>query len=622
MFARVKRAVMGRRKTVAIVATVLVAGAATALAVLPNAEASDSLGSGQAPTKQFRDALGKVRKLPPGAQRVAHGTLPKPGARPKAFSDPVKSPRIVGGVPANASDFKYIVGIQTDFVGDVEPDGTLDWFRATCTGTIISPTKVLTAGHCATDFTLGDSVVIAGANTLRDASDNVAGFVARVQSTWTHPSFNAAQIYAPNSNAVPLDDVSVLTLTQPLPAVYTPVDLAPAGSPTDYDETAALILGYGVTSNANTATAGTLFEATVPIHSSANCTTNMAPAGPGYDNSRMLCAGTLGTPAAPGVDACHGDSGGPILVGATEVGITDWGFGDCAVSFYGVYERISTYRTAIDADLAWPGVINPDWSGDGQSDLIVRNSAGELGEYSGSGFVDDGLNGFNPVPARIGTGWNGFNKLFRVMNWDGDGSPAIMARSANGNLYKYKSDGHGSFSGGAVQVGSSWNGFTDIMVTNNWTGDHHPNILGRKANGDLILYTSNGAGGWENNGQGIKIGSSWNGFNTVLTPGDWKGDGHQALIGRTPNGNLFLYESDGAGGWVNNGQGVQIGSSWNGFKIFMSPGDWGGDNKVDLLGIEPGGAMKLYQTDGHGNWLNGGVGRQIGSGWNGFTAVF
>jgi hypothetical protein len=159
------------------------------------------------------------------------------------------------------------------------------------------------------------------------------------------------------------------------------------------------------------------------------------------------------------------------------------------------------------------------------------------------------------------------------------------------------------------------------MVTNNWTGNGRPNILGRTPNGDLMLYTSDGAGGWENNGVGKKIGSSWNGFNPVLTPGDWKGDGHQALIGRTPNGGLFLYESDGQGGWVNI-HGVQIGSGWNGFKTFMSVGDWGGDNHVDLMGIEPGGALKLYQTDGHGVWFNNGIGRQIGSGWAGFTAVF
>ena len=622
MFARVKRAVMGRRKTVAIVATLMVAGAATALAVLPNAEASERLGTGQAPNSLYGAKAGK-QKIPAGARRIAKPNLPKPGARAKAFSDPVPRPRIVGGSPANASSYPYIIGILTDFVGDVDASGHLIWFEATCTGTVISPTKVLTAGHCATDFTLGDSVVIAGVNNL---ADTTAGYVARVQSVWTNPSFNLAALNDPNSSAPPLDDVSVLTLKQPLPSTYVPVELAPAGSPTDYNETSARIVGYGITTNNPGALAGTLYEATVPIHSATSCVNNInIPNFGGYDNGRMLCAGTLGTTAEPGVDACHGDSGGPIVVNNVEVGITDWGWGDCAVNFYGVYERISTYRTLIDAELANPGVINPDWSGDGHSDLIGRDGNGNLAEFSGSGFVDDGFTGINPVAGLIGTGWSGFTKLFRVMNWDGDGTPAIMARTSNGLLYKYKSDGHGGFAAGQpTKVGSSWNIFTDIMVTNNWTGDGHPNILGRKANGDLFLYTSDGAGGWLNNGVGIKVGTAWNQFNTILTPGDWKGDGHQALIGRNPKGELFLYESDGHGGWLNNGIGIKIGSAWNQFSIFMSPGDFSGDDRVDVIGIQPGGVMKLYMTDGHGNWLNNGIGRQIGADWNwsAFNAIF
>src|SRR5262249_5785169 len=124
------------------------------------------------------------------------------------------------------------------------------------------------------------------------------------------------------------------------------------------------------------------------------------------------------------------------------------------------------------------------------------------------------------------------------------------------------------------------------------------------------------------NGIGIKIGTGWNVFNTILTPGTWTGQGHQALIGRTTTGDLLLYESDGQGGWLHNGVGIKIGTGWNTFSIFMSPGDWNGDNMVDVIGITPAGVMKLYETDAHGNWLNGGVGQQIGSGWNTFNAVF
>jgi hypothetical protein len=171
-----------------------------------------------------------------------------------------------------------------------------------------------------------------------------------------------------------------------------------------------------------------------------------------------------------------------------------------------------------------------------------------------------------------------------------------------------------------VQIGSGWNAYTDIMVTNNWTGNGMPNLMGRTSDGRLVLYTSNGSGGWSNP-RGTQIGSGWNSFNTVLTPGSWLGDGKQSLIGRTPAGELRLYNSNGAGGWTNP-SGTSIGTGWGAFSIFMSPGDWNGDNLVDLVGVvKSNGNLKMYNTNGKGAWLNGN-GRVIDSQWDDFNTVF
>jgi hypothetical protein len=332
----------------------------------------------------------------------------------------------------------------------------------------------------------------------------------------------------------------------------------------------------------------------------------------------MLCAGT--TPDGP--STCGGDSGGPLLVNGKQVGITDWSVGECG-DHYTAFSRISWYGAAVKEDLVRSPVVNLDWTGDGHADLFGRGTDGTLALYSGTGFADDGRGGFAGTGHFDGS-FAGYTKVFRVSNWSGDGRPGIMGVQPDGKLYLHNGDGEGSLVDFAQRtaIGTGWTMFSDIMVTNNWTGNGRPNLMGRTPDGRLFLYTSNGNGGWLNGGVGIRIGTGWNMFNTVLTPGTWSGDGRQALVGRTPAGDLLLYKSDGNGGWLNGGVGIRIGIGWNMFSIFMSPGDWNGDNHVDLVGVTPGGILYLYRTNGKGAWLNNGTGQQIGTGWNGFTAVF
>lgn len=554
-------------------------------------------------------------KVPAGARRVT-GPLPTPGANGPAFQAPTRasttstaSPYVIGGQLADPKMHPGVVGIQTYFLLP-NSSGVWEGWVSTCTGSVLSSTKILTAGHCTVGYPFGTTYVIAGRQDLNTANPLVdnGGFIARVSSTWTDQGYN----YADASATAPVDDVAVLTLKDALPAIYTPVTLSAQDDQTPYAEgTSAQVVGYGVTSTDPNATAGVLHEATVPMQSDSTCTGDY---GTAYDANRMVCAGSVG------VDSCHGDSGGPISVNGVQVGIVDWGNDPCATT-PGVYERLSYYADRVTADLTRPAVTNLDWSGDGHSDLMARNSAGDLIEFDGSGLGTDGYGGLLSW-GTIGHGWQGFTKLFRVTNWNGDGNPSIMARDSAGRLYQYKGDGADNFAGSPVQVGNGWNTFTDIMVTNNWTGDGHPNLMGRNAKGELYLYTSDGHGGWLNGGIGIKIGVGWNTFNTVLTPGAWAGDGHQALIGRNSVGDLYLYKSDGHGGWMNNGIGVKIGNGWNIMQIFMSPGDWNGDNQVDLMGVTTGGVLYAYKTDGHGNWLDGGRGQQVDTGWNIFNAVF
>jgi hypothetical protein len=608
--ARLKKIRPGYRVTSVFAGAVVFAGAAFFVAggasadqtPMPKAfngyKAAGAKAQGKVDGSELRNKLPNVKR--------ATTTDYKLGKAGPAFESQTKNqPRIVGGTPVSASQHPYIVGIQTLFW--VVENGEFVGYVSTCTGTVVSRTKVLTAGHCSFDSPLGTTYVIAGRDNLDTTG---AGFVSTVRSTFTHQGFS---VISTSGGGVPNNDVAVLTLNTELPTEYTPIALGAQGDETVYaDNTPAQIVGYGITAGgANDH--GILRAANVPIRSDGNCTSVLA----GYQNGTMACAGS------PGVDTCNGDSGGPLIVTQggvkTEVGVTSWGPANCGSSF-GAYAQVSTYSNLLKADIARKSPANLDWTGDGHSDLVARDGAGNLLLYSGTGLVNSQFTAaFTPDAAWIGEGWGGFKKVFRTYNWNGDRKPSIFAVAPNGDLFQFRGDGEGNFStGNAELIGTGWN-FADILVTNNWTGNGRPNLLGRAANGDLWLYTSNGAGGFDNGGAGQKIGNGWNMFNTVLTPGEWLGDGRQSLIGRTPNGDLRLYQSDGNGGWVN-GAGVQIGNGWNAFSIFMSPGDFNGDNLVDMIGVTPGGQMRLYMTDGRGNWLNG-LGMEIGSGWNGFNAI-
>jgi secreted trypsin-like serine protease len=573
------------------------------------------------PTKDMPPNSRRATSIPTKFGKQGKAFAPKTSKSSKSANSSTKSPNITGGTPANASDFPSVVGIETFFLADTDGNGEGELYVATCTGTVLSPTRILTAGHCTVDFSYGTTLVIAGRN---DINNDTNGFVARVSNTWVNPHMNypAAFPETDGTNApAPADDLAVLTLKDTLPADYTPTAIAAQGAADPAGDTSATIVGYGRTQR-DLQDEGILRTATVPIKSDADCT---ATWGSDFNTSKNLCAGT-----PPTIDTCAGDSGGPIFTGdadsRVEVGITDWGASVCGAA-YGVYTALSYYSDTVKAQISLVGPNQLDFTGDGHADLLGRRTSnGELDTITGAGFQSASFSGV--AGSRDGDGnwvvngsnWKGFTKLFRVNDWSGNKTESIFARDSAGKLFNYRSDGYGDLvAGKPLEIGNGWNSFNDIMVTNNWIGNGLPNLIGRKPNGDLVLYNANGKGGWLNP-KGTTIGTAWSGFNAILTPGSWLGDGRQSLIGRKPNGQLWLYTSNGHGGWADT-HGKEIGSGWNTFPTFLSPGDWSGDNLVDMIGVTSSGQVKLYTSNGKGAWINA-KGTVIATGWNVYNAVF
>lgn len=144
-----------------------------------------------------------------------------------------------------------------------------------CSGTLIAPRKVLTAGHCATGQAMADAIGIG-------ASDQQIDQEIAVVSSTPHPQYDANTL---------ANDVAVVTLAEDAPIAPAVLNQAMDDS---WVGTPMLLVGYGVDDGAAQTGAGTKRMVEIPIGQLTS--THVL-----YDEPS-------------GKSACNGDSGGPMLL--------------------------------------------------------------------------------------------------------------------------------------------------------------------------------------------------------------------------------------------------------------------------------------------------------------------
>ncbi|MFI2432942.1 S1 family peptidase [Streptomyces sp. NPDC018693] len=224
---------------------------------------------------------------------------------------------IVGGTTTTTTSYPFMMQIT---------DASQNQF---CGGTLVSPTKVVTAAHCMVGETTS-SIRVVGGRTYRNGTN---GTVSRVSKIWIHPNY---------TTATRGEDVAVLTLSTSMP--YTPVSYVSSSDTSVYAAgTTARIIGWGTTSSGGSSS-NQLRTATVPTVSDTSCRSSY---GSSYVASEMVCAGYT----SGGVDTCQGDSGGPLLIGGVLAGITSWGEGCASAGYPGVYTRLTTFSSLVTAQV-------------------------------------------------------------------------------------------------------------------------------------------------------------------------------------------------------------------------------------------------------------------------------
>ncbi|MDD1477063.1 GH25 family lysozyme [Arthrobacter sp. H16F315] len=228
-----------------------------------------------------------------------------------------------------------------------------------------------------------------------------------------------------------------------------------------------------------------------------------------------------------------------------------------------------------------------DFDGDGKSDLIQRRADGELWLYSGDG------TGRYPVSRRIGAGWQIYDSVVGVGDYNGDGKNDLVARKLDGSLWFYAGTGFvsGSSEGyrGAVKIGAfGWDVFNAILGVRDFDGDGKADLLARTADGALYLYSGTGTG---QTGTGRKIDFGWEVFNQLVAIQDFDGDGTSDLVGRKPDGTMWFYSNTGKAALVTP---RQIGTGWGIYDQLVGTGDSNGDRLADFVGSQTDGSLYFY----------------------------
>jgi trypsin len=241
------------------------------------------------------------------------------------------SPRIVGGGKANAAGWQFAVALTQKR-------------RFICSGSLIAPTKVLTAAHCVKGGKRRQLSVLAGSTWITPHRRLPRIKVAAVA---VDPAYNGRK---------DAHDFSVLTLesapdAQPI-ALATPVESKATTKPGGIVRSG----GWGTRSAWGVNVARRLKTTRERVYRARKCDREYGKAT-GFQQASMICAlgkriGRIRSRHNYRATSCEGDSGGPLVADSPDgprlIGAVSSGVFPCGLGGASIYARVADRLAFIE----------------------------------------------------------------------------------------------------------------------------------------------------------------------------------------------------------------------------------------------------------------------------------
>ncbi|MFI5016103.1 MAG: FG-GAP-like repeat-containing protein [Hyphomicrobiales bacterium] len=229
---------------------------------------------------------------------------------------------------------------------------------------------------------------------------------------------------------------------------------------------------------------------------------------------------------------------------------------------------------------AWHAATTGDFNGDGKSDILWQNDDGHvwLWDMNGGSVIDskDIGNAGNPAWHVVTTG-----------DFNGDGKSDILWQNDDGHVWESQMN-NGSVIG-SFDLGNAGNPAWHVVATGDFNGDGKSDIIWQNDDGHVWLWDMNGGSVIDSKDLGNAGNPAWH----VVATGSF-GAGNSGIIWQNDDGHVWEWEMSNASVVGS----FDLGNAGNPAWHVARTGDYNGDGKSDILWQNDDGHVWLWDMNG------------------------